>query len=111
LRGALAWASVLSPAVAFAALAMLISITTRSSAAGIGLPVVIGLTMQLGTMLDGREAFRQMLIASAFGGWYGLMTDPPYYRPLVYGGVVSAAYIGVCLAAGYRLLQQRDIGR
>jgi ABC-2 type transport system permease protein len=111
LRVALAWASVVPPVFAFAALAMLISIATRSSAAGIGLPVVIGLTMQLCTTLDGREAFRQLLIDSAFGGWHGLMTDPPYYRPLVYGGIVSAAYVGVCLAAGYRLLRRRDIGR
>jgi ABC-2 type transport system permease protein len=111
LRVALAWASVLPPAFGFAALAMLTSIATRSSAAGIGLPVVIGLTMQLGMLLDGREGFRQMLIASAFGAWHGLMTDPPYYRPLVYGGVVSAAYVALGLAAGYRVLRQRDIVR
>jgi len=111
LRVALAWASVLPPVVAFAAIAMLTSIATRSSAAGIGLPVLIGLTMQLCEMLDGREAFRQLLISSAFGAWHGLMTEPPYYRPLVYAAIVSAAYVVVCLTLGYRLLRQRDIAR
>jgi ABC-2 type transport system permease protein len=111
LRVALAWTSVLPPVIGFAALAMLASIATRSSAAGIGLPVVIGLTMQLCEMLDGGEAIRQTLISSGFGAWHGLMTDPPYYRPLVYGGAVSAAYVAVCLTVGYRALRQRDIGR
>jgi len=111
LRVALAWASVLPPAIGFAAIAMLTSIATRSSAAGIGLPVVIGLTLQLCEMLDGREVLRQLLISSAFGAWHGLMTEPPYYRPLIYAGAVSAAYVVVCLALGYRLLRQRDILR
>jgi ABC-2 type transport system permease protein len=111
LRVTLAWASVLPPVIGFAALAMLTSIATRSSAAGVGLPVVIGLTMQLCQMLDGREAFRQLLISSAFGAWHGLLTDPPYHRPLIYAAAVSAAYIVACLALGYRLLRQRDIVR
>src|SRR6185295_15979334 len=38
IRVALAWASVLPPAFAFTALAVLLSVATRSSAAGIGLP-------------------------------------------------------------------------
>ena len=38
-RVALAWASVLPPAFGFTALAVLLSVATRSSAAGIGLPV------------------------------------------------------------------------
>jgi ABC-2 type transport system permease protein len=111
LRVALAWASVLPPVLGFAALAMLTSIATRSSAAGIGLPVVIGLSMQLCEMLDGREGFRQLLISSAFGAWHGLLTEPSYYRPLIYAVAVSAAYVVVCLTCGYRLLRRRDIVR
>src|SRR4051812_48108871 len=50
---AFAWMSALPPAFGFAALAMLLSAVTRSSAAGIGLPVVAGLAMQLYAYSDG----------------------------------------------------------
>ena len=109
-RVTLAWASVLPPALGFTALAVLVSIATRSSAAGIGLPVVAGLTMQLFAFLDGPEPIRRLLITSAFGAWHGLLTEPPFYRPLIDGAAVSAGYAVVCLAIAYRMLRRRDIG-
>ena len=71
----LAWISVLPPAFGFTALAVLISVATRSSAAGIGLPVVAGLAMQLYAYVDGAEKVRRLLIASAFNAWHGLLND------------------------------------
>lgn len=109
-RVALAWTSILPPALAFAALAVLLSIATRSSAAGVGVPVLAALIMQLCTLLDGPEAVRRLLMTSAFGAWHGLLTEPPYYGPLVHGTAVSAVYAVVFLATAYRLLQRRDIG-
>jgi ABC-2 type transport system permease protein len=109
-RVALAWVSVLPPALGFTAVAVLLSVATRSSAAGIGLPVVAGLAMQLYAYIDGPEAIRRLLITSAFGAWHGLLTQPPYYRPLVHGAMVSGTYLVVCLVVAYRMLQRRDIG-
>jgi ABC-2 type transport system permease protein len=109
-RVALAWASVLPPAFGFTGVAVLLSVATRSSAAGIGLPVVAGLAMQLYAYVDGPEAIRRLLITSAFGAWHGLMTEHPYYRPLVHGTAVSGAYLVVCLLVAYRILRRRDIG-
>ena len=100
----------LPPACGFTALAVLLSVATRSSAAGIGLPVVIGLTMQLLAFIDGPEPLRRLLITSAFRAWHGLLTEPPYYGPLFHGTAVSGAYFSVCLFVAYRLLRQRDIG-
>jgi len=108
-RVALAWASVLAPAFGLTALAVLLSVATRSSAAGIGLPVVVALTMQLYAFVDGPEMVRRLLITSAFGAWHGLLSEPPYYRPLVHGTIVSAVYLVGCLAIAYRVLQRRDI--
>ena len=68
----LAWLSVLPPALGFTALAVLLSIATRSSVAGVGLPVVAGLTMQLSTLVDGPERVRRLLMTSAFGAWHEL---------------------------------------
>ena len=109
-RVALAWASVLPPALGFTAVAVLVSVATRSSAAGIGLPVVIGLTMQLVAFVDIPELLRRLMLTSAFGAWHGLLAQPPYVVPLVHGTIVSAAYSVVCLVIAYRILLRRDIG-
>ena len=109
-RVALAWASVLPPALGFTGVAVLLSVATRSSAAGIGLPVLAGLAMQGYALVDGPEAVRRLLIASAFGAWHGLLTEPPYYRPLIHGTMISAAYLVVCVVVVYRMLRRRDIG-
>jgi ABC-2 type transport system permease protein len=109
-RVVFAWASVLPPAFGFTAVAVLLSVATRNSAVGIGLPVVAGLIMQLYAYVDGPEAIRRLLITSAFGAWHGLLNEHPYYRPLVQGTAVSAAYFVVCLVIAYGLLRRRDIG-
>jgi ABC-2 type transport system permease protein len=108
---ATAWVSVLPPTLGFTALAVLVSVATRSSAAGIGLPVLAGLIMQLCAFVDGPEALRRLLMTSAFGAWHGLLTEPRYYGPLVHGTTVSGVYLLVCLIIAYRMLRQRDIGR
>jgi ABC-2 type transport system permease protein len=106
----LAWGSVLAPALGFTSLAVLLSVATRSSAAGIGLPVVVGLTMQLYAYVDGPETIRRLLITSSFEAWHGLLNEHPYCGPLVYGTAVSAGYLVVCLLLAYRALRRRDIG-
>jgi ABC-2 type transport system permease protein len=106
----LVWLSVLPPVFAFTSLAVLISVATRSSAAGIGLPVVAALAMQLYAYVDGPESIRRLLITSSFGAWHGLLTEPRHYWPVVHGTAVSAAYIVVSLAMAFRMLKGRDIG-
>jgi ABC-2 type transport system permease protein len=110
-RVALAWTSILPPALGFTALGIVLSVATRSSAAGIGLPVVIGLVMQLVAFVDGPEAARRLLITYAFGGWHGLLSEPTYYGPLIHGTAVSVIYVIGCLLIAHRLLQRREIGR
>jgi ABC-2 type transport system permease protein len=107
-RTAAAWASALLPACALSAMAMLLSIATRSSAAGLGVPVVVALTMQLFALVDGPETARVLLVTSAFGGWHGLVSEPRYYGPLLRGSLVSAAYVVACLASAYRTTLRRD---
>jgi ABC-2 type transport system permease protein len=109
-RVAVAWASVLPPALGFTAVAVLVSVATRSSAAGIGLPVVAALTMQLCAFVDGPEAIRRMLLTSSFVAWHGLLAQPAYYGPLIHGTLVSLGYFVICLAIAYRILRRRDIG-
>jgi ABC-2 type transport system permease protein len=110
-RVTLAWVSVLAPTFAVSAAAVLVSVATRSSAAGIGLPVVVGLAMQVYAFVDGPDIIRRLLMTSAFDAWHGLLTEPTYFKPLVYGTVMSGVYLSVCLGAAYGLIRQRDIGR
>jgi ABC-2 type transport system permease protein len=108
-RVSLAWVSVLPPVLGFTALAVFLSVATRNSAAGIGLPVVAGLLMQLYTFVDGPDLIRRLFITTAFESWHGLLTEHPYYRPLVRGTVVSGIYLTLCLLMAYRLLRERDV--
>jgi len=110
-RVVLAWASVLPPVFGFTALAVLISVVTRSSAAGIGLPVVAALAMQLFAFLDSPPIARQLLMTSGFDAWHGLLTEPSYFGPLLYAMTVSLLYLVACLAVAYRVLLRRDVGR
>ncbi len=105
-----AWGSVLPPVLAFTALAILSSVATRSSAAGIGLPVLVGFAMELTSFVDGPDVVRRMLLTPPFVAWHGLFTEHAYYGPLVGGTAISTAYLVGCLAAAYQLIRERDMG-
>jgi ABC-2 type transport system permease protein len=104
-----AWASALLPLLGFTALAIMLSVLTRNSAAGVAGPVVIGLIMQLYTFLNGIDAIRHVLLVTPFDAWHGLARDHPYYGPLWQGALVSVGYLAVCLAIAQVVLRRRDI--
>lgn len=109
-RVVLAWLSVLPPVLALTAVAVLVSIVTRSSVAGIGVPVLAALAMQLLALIDGPELPRRLLITSAFGAWHGLLAEPRYYGPLFDAMLVSAGYAAASVVLAYRALRRREIG-
>ena len=109
-RIGLSWLSVLPPVVALTAVAILVSVVTRSSVAGVGLPVLVALGMQLLALIDGPEIPRRLLITSAFGAWHGLLADPRFYGPLFDATLVSAGYTAAALFLAYRTLRRREIG-
>ncbi|MEO7275511.1 MAG: ABC transporter permease [Vicinamibacterales bacterium] len=106
----LAWASAMLPTGACAACAVMISILSRSSAAGIGVPVITALSMQPVALIDGAEIGRRLLLTSAFEAWHLLLTEPASYRPLLDASLVSITYALVALTVAYWTLQRRDIG-
>jgi ABC-2 type transport system permease protein len=109
-RIAMAWMSVLPPVFALTAVAMLVSIVTRSSAAGIGVPVLIALVMQLLALIDGPELPRRLLITSAFAAWRGLLAEPRFVTPLFDATLVSAGYAAISILLAYRVIRAREIG-
>jgi len=105
-----AWASIVPPVLAFTALAILMSVATRSSAAGVGLPVLVGFAMEMVSMLDAPDVVRRVLLTPPLVAWHGLFAEPPYYGPLFQGATISGAYFVGCLAAAYLLVRDRDMG-
>ncbi|MBZ5734094.1 ABC transporter permease [Nocardioides sp. TRM66260-LWL] len=106
---AAAWASTLPPLLAFTALAVLISVATRSSAAGIAAPAALGLVMQLVGALGSLQGLRTVLPTTPFEAWHGLLTAPRFTGPLVEGLVVSAVWAAAALAIAYVLVRRRDV--
>jgi ABC-2 type transport system permease protein len=107
---ALAWASTLLPALAFTALAALVSIVTRSSAAGVGLPVALGLAMQLASLVPAPEGLHRAWMTSAFTAWHGLLAEPRYTGALVTGALVSLGYVTLLSIVAARALSRREPG-
>ena len=103
------WATALPPLLGFTCLAILLSVLTRSPAAGIAAPVVIGMVMQLAGTLAGMEAIRPLLLSTPFEAWHGLLSDPSFSSPLISGLIASAAWSALCLAIAFIVLRRRDI--
>ncbi|AEW93426.1 MULTISPECIES: ABC transporter permease [Streptomycetaceae] len=107
----LAWLTALPPALGFTALGVLCSVATRHTAAGIGVPVLAGLVMQLLAYVGGGPVLagvRHALLTTPFDAWHGLARAAPYHGPLIEGALVSAGYLVVCLAVAGALFRRRD---
>lgn len=104
-----AWAAVLAPALGYAALAVVLSVVTRSSLVGVAGPVVLGLLMQGVQLVGGADVVRHLLLADALTTWHGLLTTPHFSGPLVRGTAVSAGWVLVCLVVAHEVFTRRDV--
>jgi hypothetical protein len=66
--------------------------------------------MGLGSLVNGPEVVRRVLLTSPFLSWHGLFTEPRFYGPLVHGAETSMVYFAGCLAGAYMMLRGRDMG-
>jgi ABC-2 type transport system permease protein len=106
---AASWATVLLPTLGFSAIAMMVSILTRSSVWGVIVPVVLGLCMQLYTFLNAWDTVRHALLGYTMSAWRGLLDSPAYSAPLARGLVVAALYLAIATAVGYVAFGRRDV--
>lgn len=106
---AVSWASVLPATLGFAAIAIMVSVLTRSSVLGVIVPVVLGLTMQLYTFLNAWDTVRHALLGFTMSAWRGLLDSPSYSAPLVRGLVVSAVYLLIPITIGFVAFRRRDV--
>ncbi len=106
---ALSWASELPALLGFTALALVLSVRTRNPSVGVLGPVVLGLVMSLVGSLGGLDVARRFLLTTPLESWHGLLTQTPFYGPLVTGVLVSAGWTLLCLALAFWSLRRRDI--
>jgi ABC-2 type transport system permease protein len=104
----LAWASVLAPTLAFAAIGLLGSVALGRSPMGLVTPALLALLLQIGQLLPLPVVVRVALPSYAFIAWRGLFTAPAQIGPLVAGVAVSLAVAAAASALAYRLFMRRD---
>jgi ABC-2 type transport system permease protein len=104
----LAWACVLAPTLALAAVGLLGSVALGRSPMGLLLPALVALAMQLAQMLPLPVAVRLALPGYAFIAWNGLFTSPAQLGPLLIGIVVGLAWAVAATALAYLLFLRRD---
>lgn len=104
-----AWLTQLPVAIGFAAVAVLLSVVSRSSVVGVGGPVVVGLAMQLAGLVALTTAARESLLANGFGAWHGLLTTPRDTAPLWHSCLVSACYVAACLLGAWLVFARREV--
>jgi ABC-2 type transport system permease protein len=94
--------------LAFASLALLLSLATGSGIIGVLGPVLIGLVMQLLELVGRGTWVHELLVASAFDDWHGLLSTPKFYGPLVIDTCVCVLWVAGCLGALWLILRRRD---
>ena len=104
----LAWASVLAPTLAFAAIGLLGSVAFGRSPLGLLLPALLALVLQIAQQLPLPVVVRVALPSYAFIGWRGLFTDPTQTGALAAGVAVSLVLAVAAIVLAYRLFMRRD---
>jgi ABC-2 type transport system permease protein len=104
----LAWACVLAPTLAFAAVGLLGSVALGRSPMGLLMPALLAFALQLAQLLPLPVAVQLALPSHAFLAWRGLFTGPVQAGTLVIGLLVSLAWAVVATALAYRLFLRRD---
>jgi ABC-2 type transport system permease protein len=104
----LAWACVVAPTLAFAAVGLLGSVALGRSPMGLLMPALLAFALQLAQLLPLPVAVQLALPSHAFLAWRGLFTGPAQAGPLLIGLGVSLVWAVVATALAYRLFVRRD---
>jgi ABC-2 type transport system permease protein len=104
----LAWAGVLAPTLAFAAVGLLGSVGFGRSPLGLVMPALLALLLGIAQLLPLPVVVRVALPSYAFIAWRGLFTDPAQTGPLLVGVAVSLVWAMAATELAYLLFMRRD---
>lgn len=102
------WLLCLLPALAFASLAMLLSIASRNGIVGVVGPLLVELVMQVLLLVGSGVWAHMLLFSSALTSWRPLFLDHPYFGQLAIGIVVSLLWTAGCGWAAWLIMRRRD---
>lgn len=105
----LSWLVAAPSVLAFAALGVLISIVTRNGLAGVIVPTVVGLILELLLLVGGIGPVRPLLPNAGFIAWHGMWASPSFLLPIVQAVLAAIVYAAGCLAIGWRVFSRRDV--
>lgn len=103
------WATVLPPVLAIMAIAVLVSVISRNSWAGVIIPLAIVFVLNVVSLLSAIDPVRPYLPTTGFDAWYGLARTSVYTNQIWASLLVSAGWFVACLVAASVVFLRRDV--
>jgi ABC-2 type transport system permease protein len=97
------------PLVAMAAIALLLSVMTRNSAAAVVGTLMVSIALQILGSISALDFLDPYLLSTQFNAWQGLLRDPIDWAPIARAAWVSAGYAFPALAWGFTVFLRRDV--
>ena len=99
----------LIPLFAVASIGVLLSATTRNSAAAVVGTIGLVILLDIISGIPGLEGIRPYLLTQQFEAWQGLLRTPTDWTPIAHSAWVCALYGIPALIAGYLFFLRRDV--
>jgi len=99
----------LIPLLTVASIAVLLSTTTRNSAASVVGSIGVVILLFIVAQIPGLEGVRPYLLTEQFEAWHGLLRTPTDWGPILHSLWVCALYAVPSLGAGYLVFLRRDV--
>jgi ABC-2 type transport system permease protein len=99
----------LIPMLAVVAIGVLLSTTTRNSAASVVGTVGLVIMLYIVAQIPGIEGIKPYLLTEQFQNWQGLLRTPTDWSPIAHSAWVCALYGVPALIAGYLVFLRRDV--
>jgi ABC-2 type transport system permease protein len=99
----------LIPLFAVVAIALLLSTSTRNSAAAVVGTVGVVILLFIVAQIPGLEGIRPYLLTEQFENWHGLLRTPTDWTPILHSLWVCALYAALALIASYLVFLRRDV--
>jgi ABC-2 type transport system permease protein len=106
----LSYLSEIPPLLGFTALALMLSVVSRSSVVGTGGVIVITFVLQVVALLSLPAWVQLALLSTPFQAWHGFWAQPAFYGEFGWGLVTCAAWFGSCAAVAWLVFRHRTIG-
>lgn len=99
----------LIPLLAVTSIGVLLSTTTRNSAASVVGTVGVVILLFIVAQIPGLEGVRPYLLTEQFENWHGLLRTPTDWAPIGHAAWVCALYAAPALTAAYLVFLRRDV--